>query len=625
MSRLLSFGEVTQANSEVCDHGHRTPSDNLAIGVLILLYAGACIFTWHKWGDLTIDCGREIWVPAAINQGKRLYFDIWYPYGPLIPYWHALLERIFGINLSVLYAAGLSIVALHLALVYRLSRTFLPVCLSFTVSFAFLAMAMQLNLFNYVLPYSYPAAYGALLFTTLIWLAVRDTFHEKRHRIAVMGVVAAAALLTKIEVGIGAYGLLSFAILLRAWKKGSWFSLVRDIGLCLPPFAVAAGVYGFLVYKSSLLFIFADNITMLPQSYFVQAFGHRWAEITGFSTSPSRLMFSIAADLVSIALVVGALRLCAVSRLARAACLIFVLGLCTLQIALMSGDRIFGWLVPEVLSRAASYVFFSPALFWSSVVLLLLSGWSLRHYRQRPEILAVVLLAAASLAIGVRAMTKIAPYGYPVFYCLLPYLSSVVLIYSLCGMLRIRMTTALWRGFAGFLCAGIVVLTLPEYSNARSYEISTERGSIVTDPITGKAFSEVLLFLNEATAHSKNFVVWPEENALYYFSRTNAPNRWHSLTPGLLPPGAETDAYLADLDRQRIQYVVLSSRSKKEYKTPVFGDDYNREVYAWLQRNYHPLRTMGTYERASIRWAAMIYERNSDAPAAVGANLSGER
>ena len=218
----------------------------------------------------------------------------------------------------------------------------------------------------------------------------------------------------------------------------------------------------------------------------------------------------------------------------------------------------------------------------------------------------------ASLALGVRTMTKMAPYGYPVFFGVLPYLSSIVLVYYCCAMLRVRIALPLWRGFAGILCAGVIALTLPEYTNARSFRIATERGSIITDPITGEAFSEVLSFLRSAKADSKPFVVWPEECALYFFSGTNAPNRWHTLTPGILPPGPKTAAYLADLDRQRIQYVVLSSRSKKEYKTPVFGDDYNQEVYAWLQRNFRPLRTMGNYQRASVYWAAIVYERKPE-------------
>jgi hypothetical protein len=324
----------------------------VAISLLALLYACLSGFTWHKWGSLPIDSGREMWVPAAINGGGRLYFDIWYPYGPLIPYWHALLFRIFGIHLSVLYSAGLGIAAILLGLTYRLGRIFLPVSLSFTVSFAFLAMAMQLSLFNYILPYSYPAAYGALLFAALLWLLLRDTFRETRFRIVVIGILAAAAMLTKIEFGIGAYGLLGFAMAIRAWRKDSWASLVRDALLCLPAFLVAAAVYGFLVYRSSLQFMFADNITVLPQSYFVQHFGRRWAEVVGFTTNPRRILVSVCANLVGTGIALCLLRMCAASRLSRWLCYAAALGLCALNVRLTLGEPVFGRPVPWAIGSA---------------------------------------------------------------------------------------------------------------------------------------------------------------------------------------------------------------------------------------------------------------------------------
>ena len=62
-----------------------------------------------------------------------------------------------------LYAAGLTIVATLTLVLYSLSRLFLPVSWSFVSSFTFLGVALQLSIFNYALPYSYPGAYSVLL------------------------------------------------------------------------------------------------------------------------------------------------------------------------------------------------------------------------------------------------------------------------------------------------------------------------------------------------------------------------------------------------------------------------------------------------------------------------------
>jgi hypothetical protein len=39
-------------------------------------------------------------------QGKTLYRDLWYPYGPLAPYLNSVLYRFAGVDLAVLYWAG---------------------------------------------------------------------------------------------------------------------------------------------------------------------------------------------------------------------------------------------------------------------------------------------------------------------------------------------------------------------------------------------------------------------------------------------------------------------------------------------------------------------------------------
>ena len=65
-------------------------------------------WTWAPWGDVQIDCGRELYVPTQITHGKVLYRDIWYQYGPLEPYLAALLVVLFGQYLNVFYLFGLA-------------------------------------------------------------------------------------------------------------------------------------------------------------------------------------------------------------------------------------------------------------------------------------------------------------------------------------------------------------------------------------------------------------------------------------------------------------------------------------------------------------------------------------
>src|SRR5882724_5253637 len=57
-----------------------------ALIALVLFWAARMYATWATWGNLSVDCGREMYVPAMLAEGKMLYRDVWYGYAPLAPY-----------------------------------------------------------------------------------------------------------------------------------------------------------------------------------------------------------------------------------------------------------------------------------------------------------------------------------------------------------------------------------------------------------------------------------------------------------------------------------------------------------------------------------------------------------
>jgi hypothetical protein len=83
-----------------------TAATILALLALALFWALKLYTTWAAWGNLTIDSGREMYVPAVLAKEKTLYRDVWYLYGPAAPYFNSLLFRCFGTRLEVPYWAG---------------------------------------------------------------------------------------------------------------------------------------------------------------------------------------------------------------------------------------------------------------------------------------------------------------------------------------------------------------------------------------------------------------------------------------------------------------------------------------------------------------------------------------
>ncbi|HEV8147130.1 MAG TPA: hypothetical protein VGP79_12150 [Bryobacteraceae bacterium] len=588
--------------------------DRIAKAALLAVFALLVAITWQKWGSLFVDCGREMFIPSAIAQGKRLYFDLWYPYGPLVPYWHSILFRIFGAHLEILYASGLTIVATLSLVLYSLSRIFLPVSWSFVSSFTFLGVALQLSIFNYALPYSYPGAYSVLLIVTLVRLLAIDPFAISPGRLALCGLLAGATMLTKSEFGVAALAVLLFSIAVRgiaaASAPESIRSIARDFLYALPGPLAAAGIYAWLISRSSADFIFGDNIPLLSTSYFVSAFGARWNQMLGLSSSPSVLLPSAASGIFNFALVAAALALCSTSRfpwLAWAALTGVVSGINLLartNFLKIESLRPFA-------DRTLSSFFFNRGMIWISVLALVGSAMVWIRTRQiSKQTAALMILAAAAVATALRVFTGISLFGYAVFYGALPFVAWLAVLYRVTQRWRLARSVAL--AFALTVCASMAASTwmsfVPSQPRAR---IAHPRGSISIDAQSAAAFQELLAFLEGVRAREEKFVVWPEEAAVYYFSGALPPNRWYILTPGILPPGSKTVEYLADLDRQNVRYVVLSNRLTPEYGTLKFGADYNQQPYQWLLENYKPIRTIGAFERVAepAPWGVMIYER----------------
>src|SRR5262245_28637055 len=132
--------------------------------LLILTGIIMTVWAWQTWADVTIDFGRELYVPWQLTEGKILYRDIAYFGGPLAPGVNYLWFRLFGVSIRTLVFCNLAILAGLVGLVgYLLSRVAsrlatTSACLVLLVGFAF----GQPN-YNFVCPYSHDVTHGIVL------------------------------------------------------------------------------------------------------------------------------------------------------------------------------------------------------------------------------------------------------------------------------------------------------------------------------------------------------------------------------------------------------------------------------------------------------------------------------
>src|ERR1700747_3107722 len=125
---------------------------------ILLIWLLRMYSTWATWGSPTIDCGREVYVPAMLAKGRTLYKDIYYLYFPAAPYFNSFLFRLFGTHLEVTYISG-SLAALGSAVFLYLSGTRLGSRLAgWVTAIVVLLQAFEQGIFNFAFPYSFGSA-----------------------------------------------------------------------------------------------------------------------------------------------------------------------------------------------------------------------------------------------------------------------------------------------------------------------------------------------------------------------------------------------------------------------------------------------------------------------------------
>jgi hypothetical protein len=268
--------------------------------LIIAFFLFGVVFSWQRWGNPLVDCGREMNQPLRLANGEMLYSEVRHIYGPLSPYLNALLYKLFGESLNVLYSSGILSAIIILTLCYWISRQLMNRYASTAATLSVMWLCAFKQAGNYILPYSYSALHGCALGLATLALLMKatdgwqaaadaqaeqsngdtdkspvavessgesaqraDTSHShvspaqvispQRLRLTnycmlLAGIFSALTLLAKTEMGVAAMaaGLITSAII-------GYPNLRRAISLLavfiLPALAITFAVYGFILWR----------------------------------------------------------------------------------------------------------------------------------------------------------------------------------------------------------------------------------------------------------------------------------------------------------------------------------------------------------------------------------------
>jgi hypothetical protein len=585
-----------------------------ALLLLVVVWAFKLYTTWGAWGSVTVDSGHEMYVPLLLAEGKQLYRDVWFMYGPAAPYFTSYLYRIFGAHLNVLYWAG-SLSALGSAIfLYLAGMRLSSWVFGWTAGVVVLMEAFEPSLFCFPLPYASAAVYACFIGCLFVWLVVSASFSGRLIWIFLAGTAAALALLLKPEFGIACYGTLALLTAARALKSRSWQLFAMDTAAILPGVVVCGLVVRWMVSIAGVEFITQENIVSWPTAYFMKTYGRMWLEKTGFTVSGSAFEGAFYRFVPVLAVMAASYIFLSWKKYDTRALLTRALIFFLLALYFIKHNYFILAMKQDILDLFRTIFFPQDMVLY--VIVAATAAWCYLLWRPASaRSLAFSLLLAFSGLLAFRVLMRMHSFDYPIYYngpVVLSYLLILSMIIPRSKLSR-RSVFSVELILCLFCLTPVYLSTGTVEAGANDYvPLTTDRGVVGVPPHMAENYAAAIRFMKEKASLGQSVLSIPEDTSLYFLSGTHCPIRMFSFTPGVLAPGKMTRDTIQEIDDKRVDYLLWSNRAFPEFGVPNFGEDFDREVGEYLKSHYRPIGPLLPDRDNGKKWTAVIWERKSE-------------
>jgi hypothetical protein len=573
-------------------------------------------WTWRKWPDVLLDFGRELYTAWQLSAGKTLYTDVAYFKGPLSPYLNALWFRLFGVGLTTLIVCNLVILSAVIWFLYqilllisdRLSATI--GCITFLVLFAF-PQFIAFGNYNFVCPYSHELTHGIALSLLAIWCLRIYLRQKSLLPIASAGILLGLTSLTTAEISLAAFAALFTGLALILWQEQP--EAARS-GRILGLFAACVLIPPFVAF--TLL------CSRMPPSQALVGVLGSWTSF--FSSKVISLKFY--KDVMGTSNIAASLK----AILCWLVGYILVFGLATVvAFTLPRRSTSWLWLLPVTFAMVASVL----AACWRSIawlsavrplpVLLIVIGvasivqfvkTSRNSSENAPLIIRLTVLVYAFVLLG-KIILNVHVYHYG-FALAMP--ATLITITAFLTWIPAAIDRRKANG--GFFRAVVLaVLTIAIFAHLsiqqtrfrwKTHPVSHGPDLILADP-RGEMFNAALSAITSRTQSNETLAVLPEGVMLNYLSRRTSSVPLMNFMP--LEFLLYGEGRISEMFRTHPpDYIALVHKDTSEYGFQFFGRDYGQTLWAWIQKNYHPVTLIGDPPLRNEKFGILLVTRNPE-------------
>lgn len=572
----------------------------------------AC-WTWGTWPDVLVDYGWDLYSAWQLTQGKLLYRDLAWLYGPLSPYVNATLFNTFGVGIRTLVISNLVLVAVLIGLLWRIIND-IGTRLSATVSallfvtlFAFGQYA-EIGNYNFVTPYSQALTHGVILgFAALVCFS---SFLKSNRAVFILaaGVAAGLTILTKPETSLAAVTALSLGFAGAIWTGViSRGRRVRSLALLLAGLLLPLSVSILLFSSQEPLWhsvgdTFGAWRFVLSGTLSSELFFRRLSGFDAPLTNALKLLPPTAVYLI----VFGTAAAAALRVRRWSSPDLFAIPFAAALGILSWSTRVLPW------HRAAQP--FSPILvvLLATLGLRVARGSTSDQAADRRLVMRFTMVVFASLLLSRMILNPIF-YHYGFVLAMPATLVVVVLLLDWVPSVLARRGGAAIV-FQAISIAAICVLVgthlmaMSGLLRAKTERVGTGPDRFLADS-RGKYVRDLLVDIEGRLQRNQTLVGLPDGAMLNYLSRRENPTPFFSFIPVLLTLFDEP-TIVAALDRHRPDFVVILHDDTSEVGGRFLGRDYGRLLMAWVGTHYREVRQFGARPNVDDQFGILLMQRD---------------
>ena len=213
-------------------------------------------------------------------------------------------------------------------------------------------------------------------------------------------------------------------------------------------------------------------------------------------------------------------------------------------------------------------------------------------------------VAILRFILNMKATGPYVPFAIPVVIVLCAYLLIRLLpaVATTDDRLRLSIRNA-GVTLLAILAIGIGINSIFRFRNRNTFEVSTSRGTFVTEKPIGQPLTQAIEFARTRAGTEEDVLTLPQATVINFMAARRYPFREEIIHPGFL----SDEEAIRRIEMRPPKLILIVNLLTPEFRDRVFGVDYNPGLMKWIEQNYRMTARFDSDWSRDAKWGDNVF------------------